>query len=256
MAHEYQEEMIECELQFLDGNTCMVKVHLENTVATLKEQIESEMRIPCYSQIISDARRTLQSQDQLRSVHSVQDPADCRLALNLTFLDVPSQCSPEEVQRAWEAFRMYSKDYGETVPRDGFIGVMRYSEIGISNTHLEELLVNREWLTFPDVLSIMAKWNEVSATLTPDEMIDDRYDLFACKNSCTPAEILEIETILKKVKARQRKPLRSSRSSKLKAVTKSCKASDGPIEHDVYVCRSPHRDVSEGSKVSSHLISL
>eukprot|EP00928_Gymnodinium_smaydae_P018516 TRINITY_DN17045_c1_g1_i1.p1 TRINITY_DN17045_c1_g1~~TRINITY_DN17045_c1_g1_i1.p1 ORF type:complete len:255 (+),score=38.97 TRINITY_DN17045_c1_g1_i1:200-964(+) len=165
--------MVECELSVMTGDVYTLTVQLDWDVATLKEQIETELGYSCCLQVLSDDNKKLLSRDILRDVYSAQGVVDSYLRLFLTCLDVPSQLKRAEIQRAWEAFRIHSTDYGETIAPESLVGVIRYSELSASDSQVENLLLDDGPLSFVDVLSIMKTIKEASAAKAADYLVED-----------------------------------------------------------------------------------
>eukprot|EP00928_Gymnodinium_smaydae_P011079 TRINITY_DN14138_c0_g1_i3.p1 TRINITY_DN14138_c0_g1~~TRINITY_DN14138_c0_g1_i3.p1 ORF type:complete len:271 (+),score=33.79 TRINITY_DN14138_c0_g1_i3:141-953(+) len=164
---------VDCELQVLHGSACTLTVQLDWTVATLKEQIEDAMQVPCYLQVLSDTNRKLLNKDKLRDVYVAQDSVETCLSLFLCYLEPPSQLGQAEVQRAWEAFRLYSTDYGDTIPPISLPEVMRYLQLQAGEGDVEDILIDREKVSFAEVLSVMATRKDASINSEPKEFGED-----------------------------------------------------------------------------------
>eukprot|EP00928_Gymnodinium_smaydae_P058273 TRINITY_DN4148_c0_g2_i1.p1 TRINITY_DN4148_c0_g2~~TRINITY_DN4148_c0_g2_i1.p1 ORF type:complete len:273 (+),score=24.01 TRINITY_DN4148_c0_g2_i1:55-819(+) len=182
--------LVECEIQILSGNTFTLTVQLDWTVATLKERIEYEMSVPSYSQVLSDTNRKLPNKESLRDVHLAQGSLGTCLCLFLRCLEIPSQLGTAEVQCAWEAFRMHSTDYGDTISQIHVSGVMRYVQMRASYESAKHLLVDRELMSFADVLAVLASWKDVVMKREPEgfleRVLDDCY-FFEVEDACRPA---------------------------------------------------------------------
>eukprot|EP00928_Gymnodinium_smaydae_P097226 TRINITY_DN8756_c0_g2_i1.p1 TRINITY_DN8756_c0_g2~~TRINITY_DN8756_c0_g2_i1.p1 ORF type:complete len:260 (+),score=22.10 TRINITY_DN8756_c0_g2_i1:62-841(+) len=163
--------MVECELNVLCGLACTFVVQLEWTIATLKERIDDELGYPCYSLVLSDSDRVLRNAEKLRDVYRRQGENGSRFLLFVAFIDVPSQLEPTQVRLAWDAFRIYSTDYGDTVPWADFGRVMRYLCTGTPHSQVENLGANEEHICFADVLSFLTTSDDTSASERPDELV-------------------------------------------------------------------------------------
>eukprot|EP00928_Gymnodinium_smaydae_P097225 TRINITY_DN8756_c0_g1_i1.p1 TRINITY_DN8756_c0_g1~~TRINITY_DN8756_c0_g1_i1.p1 ORF type:complete len:242 (+),score=24.89 TRINITY_DN8756_c0_g1_i1:63-788(+) len=161
--------MVECELNVLCGLACTFVVQLDWTVATLKERIDDELGYPGYSQVLSDSDRILRNAEKLRDVYLRQGDNRSRFLLFLAFIEIPSQLEQTQVQLAWDAFRIYSTDYGDTVPRADIGRVIRY---GSSGSEVEDMRVNKEHISFVDVLSFLTTLDDTSDSEQPDELVE------------------------------------------------------------------------------------
>eukprot|EP00928_Gymnodinium_smaydae_P065573 TRINITY_DN4868_c0_g1_i1.p1 TRINITY_DN4868_c0_g1~~TRINITY_DN4868_c0_g1_i1.p1 ORF type:complete len:255 (-),score=31.21 TRINITY_DN4868_c0_g1_i1:107-871(-) len=209
MAESCRIHTIDCELRILDGSTCTFTVQLDWTVATLKEHIEDEVHVPCYSQMLSDASRRLRNKEKLRDVYLAQGCVGACLPLFLCFLEPPSRLRPEEVQRAWEAFRVYSTDYGDTIPRSNLSQVMRYLQIQVDDSHVKGTIVDLEDISFEDVLSVMATLKDASIKNEPKEFVEDDCYFFeiedVCKRDEQQHDAPNVVALIESVRRRQRK---------------------------------------------------
>eukprot|EP00928_Gymnodinium_smaydae_P065574 TRINITY_DN4868_c0_g2_i1.p1 TRINITY_DN4868_c0_g2~~TRINITY_DN4868_c0_g2_i1.p1 ORF type:complete len:280 (-),score=25.02 TRINITY_DN4868_c0_g2_i1:329-1117(-) len=215
MAECCRTSMIDCELTILNGSTCTLRVQLHWTVATLKERIADEMHVPCYSQsasssqLLSDSSRKLLNEDTLLDVYSAQDCVGTCLPLFLCLLEPPSQLGPTELQRAWEAFRMYSTDYGDTIPQSNLPGVLRYLHIPDVGKYVKAMMVDREEISFADVLSVMTAWKDASFKNEPKEFDEDDCYFFdmedVCKRDEQHHDAPNVAGIIESIRTRQQR---------------------------------------------------
>eukprot|EP00928_Gymnodinium_smaydae_P063246 TRINITY_DN46897_c0_g1_i1.p1 TRINITY_DN46897_c0_g1~~TRINITY_DN46897_c0_g1_i1.p1 ORF type:complete len:245 (+),score=26.88 TRINITY_DN46897_c0_g1_i1:57-737(+) len=173
---------VECELHVMTGDVYRLTVHLGWDVATLKEQIEYEFGYPCCSQVLSDDSKKLLSRDRLCDMYTLQGVVDSPPKLFLTCLDVPNQLEEAEVRRAWDAFRIHSRDYGETVSGESVEGVLRYLALDFSECKVNDLLADREDISFADALSIIAAVKNTSDGSAADNLHEDRFGFAALQD--------------------------------------------------------------------------
>eukprot|EP00928_Gymnodinium_smaydae_P054450 TRINITY_DN3820_c2_g1_i1.p1 TRINITY_DN3820_c2_g1~~TRINITY_DN3820_c2_g1_i1.p1 ORF type:complete len:244 (-),score=36.98 TRINITY_DN3820_c2_g1_i1:19-750(-) len=171
MAHSCPMSAVECELQCLDGSEFTLTAQLEWDVATLKERIEQAISVPSCLQVLSDNKGKLLNKVTLREVCFANNCVASRLFLFLTCMDVPSQLSQAEVQRAWEAFRIHSTDYGDTIPQASLARVLHYQDMDIRGCQVEKRLADFEFVSFADVLSVTAAVNDASSATASEEVV-------------------------------------------------------------------------------------
>eukprot|EP00928_Gymnodinium_smaydae_P060877 TRINITY_DN4476_c0_g2_i2.p1 TRINITY_DN4476_c0_g2~~TRINITY_DN4476_c0_g2_i2.p1 ORF type:complete len:253 (-),score=14.62 TRINITY_DN4476_c0_g2_i2:239-997(-) len=163
--------MVECEVHVLCGTACRFPVELDWTVATLKEKIDEELSYPCYAQVLSDANRILLNAEKLRDIYPGQDVIRSRISIFLAFIEVPSQLGQAQVQRAWEAFRLHSTDYGDTIPGTSFVRVLQYAGIGIPDSAVEDMRVDCKHMSFVNVLSFLAARDHTLDSNLTEELV-------------------------------------------------------------------------------------
>eukprot|EP00928_Gymnodinium_smaydae_P055579 TRINITY_DN3908_c1_g1_i1.p1 TRINITY_DN3908_c1_g1~~TRINITY_DN3908_c1_g1_i1.p1 ORF type:complete len:210 (-),score=29.63 TRINITY_DN3908_c1_g1_i1:92-721(-) len=179
MADVLNSDFCDCEVQILNGVSCTLTVHLGWTVATLKEAIEVNMGIPCYAQVLSDARGRLASKDVLHDVYLRRDVADAHITVFVVLVSLPAGFIDQDAQRVWEAFRAYSCDCGDTMSQDHLPAVLRFLDRFIDICHLGPILLEREQLSFSEVLSLVLKtklWfgtREARSDFTADECFEE-----------------------------------------------------------------------------------
>eukprot|EP00928_Gymnodinium_smaydae_P054448 TRINITY_DN3820_c0_g2_i1.p1 TRINITY_DN3820_c0_g2~~TRINITY_DN3820_c0_g2_i1.p1 ORF type:complete len:258 (-),score=30.73 TRINITY_DN3820_c0_g2_i1:144-917(-) len=167
--------IVECELQVMTGDVRTLTVHLDWDVAALKEQIEYELGYSSWLQVLSNDHKKLEDRDRLRDVYAAQCGDDFPLQLFLTFLHVPGQLEEGEVRRVWEAFRIHSADHGDTVTRESVDGVMRYLALHYSDCQVNDLTVDRERISFVELLSIANTIKDTSAAKAAEDLVEDRF---------------------------------------------------------------------------------
>eukprot|EP00928_Gymnodinium_smaydae_P065522 TRINITY_DN48643_c0_g1_i1.p1 TRINITY_DN48643_c0_g1~~TRINITY_DN48643_c0_g1_i1.p1 ORF type:complete len:268 (+),score=30.93 TRINITY_DN48643_c0_g1_i1:54-857(+) len=168
-AHACQMSIVECDIQDLSGRTFTVTVQLDWDVATLKQQIENVTSFPRYLQELSNDNDILLNGDKLREVFSAQSFVDSRFCLFLKYLEIPSGLTQTEVQRAGEAFRIHSTEYGDTIPRSNLVGLIRYVELDTRGDQVKTTLADMEWMSFANVLSVMATMKVASVSTASEE---------------------------------------------------------------------------------------
>eukprot|EP00928_Gymnodinium_smaydae_P049238 TRINITY_DN33034_c0_g1_i1.p1 TRINITY_DN33034_c0_g1~~TRINITY_DN33034_c0_g1_i1.p1 ORF type:complete len:258 (+),score=21.03 TRINITY_DN33034_c0_g1_i1:62-835(+) len=257
MAQNCANSTVECELQMFDGNTFTLTVQLDWTVATLKERIEHEMHLPCYSQVLADSNRKLLSRDELRDVYSAQDSVGTCLCLFLSCLEIPSQLGEAEVQHAWEGFRMHSTDFGDTMTHIALPGVMRYVQMSVVDDLKKKGLAHHEWMSFVDVLSVMAAWKDVFAQGRPREFAEDDCYFFEEESAIDQTDIPSITSLIES--ARQQKDSRRSMKRRLpsKESTSGSVSGKKPTEGGRSASSFPPQSaVSSNTEVAPVLLSL
>eukprot|EP00928_Gymnodinium_smaydae_P060881 TRINITY_DN4476_c0_g3_i4.p1 TRINITY_DN4476_c0_g3~~TRINITY_DN4476_c0_g3_i4.p1 ORF type:complete len:254 (-),score=28.88 TRINITY_DN4476_c0_g3_i4:246-1007(-) len=149
--------MIECEVHALCGLACAFVVQLDWTIATLKEMIDDEWGYQCYAQVLSDTNRILLNAEKLCDIYRRQDVIGSRFRIFLALIEVPSQLDQAQVQSAWEAFRIHSTDYGDTIPRARLAQVIQYTGMRFPDDGpVEDLRVDNETMSFVNLLSFLA----------------------------------------------------------------------------------------------------
>eukprot|EP00928_Gymnodinium_smaydae_P092232 TRINITY_DN76047_c1_g1_i1.p1 TRINITY_DN76047_c1_g1~~TRINITY_DN76047_c1_g1_i1.p1 ORF type:complete len:261 (-),score=28.23 TRINITY_DN76047_c1_g1_i1:91-873(-) len=250
-----QTNVVECELLDISGRRFTLTVQLHWDVATLKEHIERDTGFPFCLQVLSDKKKRLLNGDILRAVY-FESFGDSRFCLFLMCLSFPSQLLQADVQRAWEAFRIHSTDYGDTIPRASLPGVMRYVDLPPCCYQLSDVPTNREWISFDDVISVMGKAKAALVTNASEavaaEEIAAELDVL---ESDDPVITKEMFNIMQKM---ERKELRQGgrRGADGHQPSQGVQSCNAFRENEAASTRWPQRSVFRDGDAASVLISL
>eukprot|EP00928_Gymnodinium_smaydae_P046043 TRINITY_DN30641_c0_g1_i1.p1 TRINITY_DN30641_c0_g1~~TRINITY_DN30641_c0_g1_i1.p1 ORF type:complete len:153 (+),score=22.78 TRINITY_DN30641_c0_g1_i1:62-460(+) len=132
--------------------------------------------------------------------------------------------------------------------------------MNIGEHQVSEMSAGHDFLSFTDVLSIMAKWREVTSMLLAHEKFGEGYcDPSDRESACDPLELLELHNFLRRAEdarreRKQRRAFRRFASTETLEFAEFCIASYSFIEDGTSV--SHQRDVFKVSRASPTLISL
>eukprot|EP00928_Gymnodinium_smaydae_P012497 TRINITY_DN14526_c1_g1_i1.p1 TRINITY_DN14526_c1_g1~~TRINITY_DN14526_c1_g1_i1.p1 ORF type:complete len:275 (-),score=28.74 TRINITY_DN14526_c1_g1_i1:476-1300(-) len=160
MSGASSQHYVDCSVVGVNGDESALTVPLVWSVARLKECIEHAMGIPCYAQVLSDGKRKLRSTDVLRDVYLEQNGEDSRLVLFCMFATLPPRINHEEAQRVWEAFCIFSTDFGDSVHTAKLRGIFDFIGYRMDALELHATCAETEFLRFEEVLTIILEWKE------------------------------------------------------------------------------------------------
>eukprot|EP00928_Gymnodinium_smaydae_P058272 TRINITY_DN4148_c0_g1_i2.p1 TRINITY_DN4148_c0_g1~~TRINITY_DN4148_c0_g1_i2.p1 ORF type:complete len:259 (+),score=12.00 TRINITY_DN4148_c0_g1_i2:48-824(+) len=175
MAQSRWIRKVECEVNTLAGGALTLMVQLDWKVAKLKERVEGETSLPYYLQILSTGDRIMHDTEELRDVYNEQSSANGRLCVFLACMHVPDQLGQTDVQRAWEAFRMHSTDYSDTIPQTSVFRVIHFSGLSTRGCRVEDMLGGLDPVSFTDLLSVMATVKDTSSRHALEEFVSEPY---------------------------------------------------------------------------------
>eukprot|EP00928_Gymnodinium_smaydae_P054796 TRINITY_DN38504_c0_g1_i1.p1 TRINITY_DN38504_c0_g1~~TRINITY_DN38504_c0_g1_i1.p1 ORF type:complete len:245 (-),score=38.65 TRINITY_DN38504_c0_g1_i1:190-894(-) len=148
----------QCDVSMPSGFSVALTVQLHWTVAVVKDRLEEAAGVPCYEQLLVCGTRTLLNNDVLLDVNQERSSLGERISMLLVRIDLPQELAEADVQRAWELFRIYSTDGGETICRSHFESVMGFMELPRHGGDVEPTFPgSKTQLSFVDVLHLVVK---------------------------------------------------------------------------------------------------
>eukprot|EP00928_Gymnodinium_smaydae_P060701 TRINITY_DN4443_c0_g1_i2.p1 TRINITY_DN4443_c0_g1~~TRINITY_DN4443_c0_g1_i2.p1 ORF type:complete len:219 (+),score=16.80 TRINITY_DN4443_c0_g1_i2:62-718(+) len=214
------------------------------------------MQVPCYAQVLLNAHRKLLNKERLRDVWSAQDFAGSYLLLFLVHLELPARLEVGEAHCAWEAFRMYSTDHGETISQLDLGGLLYFLPIAMPLRSARERLAGLEWISFADIVSMIATCKSTNRAKRPHLFLDECYPESNDHDSDT-IDQSELERLVRNMRGGAFKS-RIVRRMLASYEADFCSASDEvPIGNDWSASNiQPLRLEAKDSLVSPRLISL